>query len=113
MQGPLLSASPLVVRPVGGPAPTVPRLRPHGPENHVGAHGRIISIFLKNCLVIKKIVIVKKIWYKTGSQWPGDFSHLGTRTENVQSAPSGSRPVRDWGATQQATAVGGLCVSCS
>lgn len=45
---------------------------------------------LKNCLVIKnhlEAVIFKQIWYKTGSQWPGEFSHLGTRSENVLSPP--------------------------
>lgn len=104
-QGPLLPVGPLVVSLWGTQHQRCPRLPP-GSETvppvcppglrTVGAHGRIISRFLKNCLVIKKIVIVKNIWYKTGSQWPGDFSCLGTRTENVQSAPSGSRPVNDW-----------------
>lgn len=47
--------------------------------------------YLKNCLVIKsclEAVVFKQIWYKTGSQWPGEFSHLGTRSENVLSAQS-------------------------
>lgn len=33
-------------------------------------------------------MVFEQIWYKTGSQWPGEFSHLGTRSENVLSAQS-------------------------
>lgn len=67
-----------------------------GSENlKVGVDQSIIT-FLK-CLVIKnhlETVIFKQIWYKTGSQWPGEFSHLGTRSENVLSAQSSNRPTK-------------------
>lgn len=61
---------------VEGPTYTEPLFLRQGSENQVGADGSIISIFLK-LLSDKKTAIVKKIWYKTGSQWPGEFSHLG------------------------------------
>lgn len=80
-----------------GPASVVPALCPRGPRTSKWEHIGVSLLYLKNCLVIKsclEAVRFKQIWYKTGSQWPGEFSHLGTRSENVLSAQSSNRPTK-------------------
>lgn len=80
------------------PECTVPlSLLPGSEKLKVRAHRSVNIIFLKICLVIKnhlESVIFKQICYKTGSQWPGEISHKGTRSENVLSAQSNIRPTK-------------------
>lgn len=55
-------------------------------------------------------MIIEQTEYKTGSQWPGEFSHFGTRSENVLSAQSSNRPAKQEGQCQRPR-FGGLLAS--
>lgn len=80
-----------------GPASGVPSFCPRSLRTPKWEHIGLSLLYLKNCLVIKscrEAVRFKQIWYKTGSQWPGEFSHLETRSENVLSAQSSKRPTK-------------------
>lgn len=87
-----------------------PSLCPRGLRTKMEADGSVIAIFLK-LLSDQKTVIVKRIWYKTGSQWRGKFSHLRTRSENILSAQSSSRPTNNRWGSSGGRGYGGLCVS--
>lgn len=50
--------------------------------------------------------MIVKIWYKTGSQWPGEFSYLGTRSENFLPRVAAGRQNNRWGEAQAVQALG-------
>lgn len=59
----------------------------------------LVTVFLKllsdrNNKNPTETVIVKKTWYKTGSQWPADFSHSGTEVKRPTCPRSSGPPSR-------------------